>query len=480
VYLSFFLQPGGLGDKPEATDSFVVFFDTTGNFSYTRVLTIKGTDLPNGSFSQVLMPVRDPLYFHANFRFKFVGYGSLNGENDQWHLDYVRMGTGRNANDTLLNDVSVTAFADHVLGDYSAMPLDQWDAIARMSPFGVEVSNLKGSASSATVTVSITDATGNNTFSGTTLVSSPSISVPAVGHDNAALSALGEQTLAEVARIRATATVSGGGDIATNDVMVRDYPIDSVMALDDGVADMGYGLTVARSFCQEFETAEKDTLTGVMIRFTPAIYVSPIGQVTDLDNKGFRLVVWDHLHPDSVLTSVSSGMNVDYGDSLNQFHYYELLTRVPITGKFWVGIEQVDGMPIGVGFDKNHDNSSKVYYADATGGFTNTTNKGTLMIRPVFSNYVFVSKDDAVQGSSPSLSVWPNPVTGEELNLMVRGDWSSNGSEAVITDLAGKVVWTQALPQGQRWSLAKPTLPEGIYFLSLRAEGRSLTTKLIW
>lgn len=481
VYLSFFLEPGGAGDKPEATDSFVVYFDTTGNFDYARAWSVKGNELPSTQFTQVMVPLLLPVYFHGNFHFRFVGYGSLNGENDQWHLDYVRMNSGRNMNDTLINDVSVTGFYAPILDPYTAVPLDQWGSLPHMTAFDTEVSNLKGSAHSCDVAVTITDDTGNNIFSGTTIVTATGLSIPAVSHDTASLGAFGDQALTKVARINAEVTVTFGGDISSNDFLNRHYSVDSVLAMDDGVADAGYGLTVARGFCQEFTLPSVDTLTGVMIRFTPAIYVSPIGQVFDLDNKSFRLTIWKELNPDSILTTVSGGMNVHYGDSLNEFYYYPLLANQRVQNKIWIGIEQVDGQPIGVGLDRNFDNHDKIYWVDGSGNFVNTTSHGTLMIRPVFSNYVFVGTEEGRKPAATRLRVSPNPVTGETFRIRVEGDWAGMGSRATLSDMTGREVWAAELPPGSVWDMKKPEgLAGGMYFLLLEAEGKTLTTKIQW
>lgn len=64
---------------------------------------------PVPDFKQVfiLVPYSFVLkYLYNGFQFRFKNYASLTGNNDHWHIDYVRLDKNRSVTDTSISDIA--------------------------------------------------------------------------------------------------------------------------------------------------------------------------------------------------------------------------------------------------------------------------------------------------------------------------------------------------------------------------------------
>lgn len=471
IYLSFFLQPGGTGDFPESVDSFYVWFDTSGNYGWQKMLAISGTSLPTSEFALLMLPVVDAKFFHANFRFKFENFGSLNGELDQWHLDYVYLNQNRTHSDTLFNDQSILNIAGPTLNGYTRMHIEEYNQgnIFVKTPF--ELSNMAGASANRDVKVELLDGLGNLSLSGTINSVKSGISVPPMAFRIDSVGPLSDQTVTDSALFQFRLTLNNADNRSSNDTLMVEYHVDSILAYDDGVSDRGYGLTAGRAFCQAFTISQPDTLTAVWINFAPSIYYNGVtSQITSLENKSFKLTVWFDLHPDSILQQ-RSGSKVQYGDTLNKFFRYTFFEEVPVSGTFWVGIEQVDEMPIGIGFDRNFVNDDKIYFENSTGTFVNTSQGGTLMLRPEFGNKLgVIGIEDGFQLEPFHLVAYPNPAS-ESLAFRVEGPGTFKQGTVILTANNGKTVYQENWGTNVSGQIQLPAqLPAGVYFLNVAGE----------
>lgn len=94
LYLSFAYQPAGWCESPEPVDSFLLEFRTRSGV-WQRVWFALGSTLQ--PFRTVMVSVRDTGFLYDGFAMRWTSVGSLTGLVDVWHLDYVRLGSGRNA-----------------------------------------------------------------------------------------------------------------------------------------------------------------------------------------------------------------------------------------------------------------------------------------------------------------------------------------------------------------------------------------------
>jgi hypothetical protein len=115
LIFSFIYQAKGVGDFPNPRDSLVVEFRDQFTGDWRVVWAVPGFDHPdsvdlawrNGIFH---VPVRigpsDPQFYFNGGQFRFRNKASLAGNNDHWHIDYVRLDTGRTTRDTILGDIA--------------------------------------------------------------------------------------------------------------------------------------------------------------------------------------------------------------------------------------------------------------------------------------------------------------------------------------------------------------------------------------
>lgn len=478
VYLSFFVERGGTGESPETTDSLVLLFDSTGDYEYMRVWALKGLGVAESNFQLYHVLLDTQAFFHDAFRFKFLSVASLNGELDQFHLDYVYLNAGRTFNDAAFSDASVTRMDLSPMHPYTAMPRKLYPGSNLMTAMQATVANAGDPSTSANLSLTLDDPTGANTFSGTTMVTASVSSLAGFGQEHPSFAAFSDQsgTLSNDGAFRVTAVRTGPSDShSRNDTLVTTYRLDSILAADDGVSDFAYGLQAARAFCQEFHIPHSDTLVAIWIRFAPSIYYNPLNnQSIDLLGKGFRLVVWDTLGVDSSLVETSGGMNVSYGNGNNAFVRYQLIRPVEVPSTFWVGLRQTDGQPIGIGFDKNSTDNS-VYYENSLAEFQLSTNVGRLMIRPEFgTNVILASNPEPAASNALIFSIAPHPVTGSDLQLVFAGTGRSGLHDFRLTDLQGRElqVW-ENLPASRTVILPLPQgLGGGIYLLQATGSDR--------
>jgi hypothetical protein len=453
LYLSFYVQRGGPSDVPEASDSLVLSFDSSGTYQYERVWGLKGNGASDLRFRYVEIPIREARYFRNGFRFRFQNFGSLNGEFDVFHIDYVVLRHNRFAGDSAASDVSPYIVNSGPMGTVTAVPRDHFGLAARMGTPVVRVANVSTPAITTQLNCQISDPVGGNALIGSISQTYGPVTIQPGEHEVAILpGSFSEQasSFIDYGAIRFRSIVSAPGDQRPgNDTLDFYCGIDSVLGYDDGVSDGAYGLTTARSFCQTYRIPEPDTLTAVWIYFTPYLYYnSANGQSYSLANKNFRLSVWDTLVVDSFLVQTSTGMSVRYDSSLNSFNRYPLANPIVVDTLFWVGIRQIDGVPLGVGFDRNFG-AAELYYEATNGDFVLSTNVGALMIRPEFGQKrLSVGQENSLPRLAPMVSTFPNPWREGELTLRMEGGEGVKGLRIKIYDLNGRVQFDQDWPVG--------------------------------
>lgn len=442
IYLSFFLQPQGRGDRPEQTDSFFVYFRTPNPApnEFEKVLAVGGTALRD--FQQYVIPVTDPDYLHTGFQLLFQSTGSQNGTLDEWHLDYVFLAPNRSSSDTLYQDQALVGIVESPIAPYTALPLQYYQALSDpMTDPWISVSNLAGNSSSMTLTAEIDDPVGETVFV-PPFAQQTTFSVSSQNRAETSLNAFASQPLSELSAIEMTVSLSSSyDDHEENNQLSALYPIDSVLAFDDGEVDAGFGLNQALGFGIQVTVPKEDSVSAAWISFQPTIQYNPInGTVDFLQDQSFRLVIWKSPHPDSILMVQSAGMKVDYGDRPNQFIRYAFNSPVPVPEIFWIGVQQVDTKSLGVGYDRNNDNNSLTFY-DSLGNWVNPNLNGTLMIRPEFVNTFDVPASQEELLVENVVQISPNPLSGNELLVEVGENRLGQIYQLQLRDMHGRLCW---------------------------------------
>ncbi|MBX7243268.1 MAG: hypothetical protein K1X92_16100 [Bacteroidia bacterium] len=465
VILSFYLQPQGYGDAPESSDSmYVELRDNTGNWQ--RVYSKGGTY--NTPFQKIMYTLNDPAFFHNEFQIRFRRKGNLNSHIDLWHLDYVFMGVGRSVTDSSHSDVALVGISRPVTAPFTAIPYQQFTGKTLMQPFEVNVNNLKNIQSSLYIQAEITDPVGNNVFTtGNQLNNTPLINAGEFYTD--AFPAFGDQAMNALnASYKISVNLPPDADnVVSNNKISEIYRVDSVFAMDDGESEGSYGITEARGFGQKYTISSPDYIPAVWISFMPRVHFSTVTQQSTFMNQyPFRLTIWNKPHPDSILYQ-QTNVVVEYSDSVDGFVRYPLYEPVPVSGDIWVGVEQTDNKPIGVGLDMNYDNRSYMAW-DSVGYWVTSQIKGTLMIRPELQNVQYHPLTSIKAGTSEKL--WKIfPVPAENQNIRITGLPENSECYYRVMDIQGKEA-----ASGHFWAtsgytrLDIPPLKTGCYFIELK------------
>ncbi|HFB99595.1 MAG TPA: hypothetical protein ENJ53_02210, partial [Phaeodactylibacter sp.] len=120
VYLSFYVEPKGLGEAPAGADSLILEFKNM-NDEWNLIDTFKYENLPDTAFTFFSYHINESQYFFKGFQFRWRNFSSRSGNIDHWHLDYVRLAS--NISDSpSLQDIAFTELPNPILKNYTSMP----------------------------------------------------------------------------------------------------------------------------------------------------------------------------------------------------------------------------------------------------------------------------------------------------------------------------------------------------------------------
>lgn len=472
IYLSFYYQPQGRGDKPETSDSLVVQFYNPTTDSWNTVWAANGMsylEFKNKygvDFKAVMIPITNPEYLSPNFRFRFYNKVSLAnnifpswaGNVDNWNVDYVYLNIGRNKADSLPTDVAFRERQYTLLKNYYYMPWSQF----LVNPSAEMKQNVKiPYTNHSNVLVNLTERFVIKDISGTTPVFNSPISASNVsGITDTFLirnplnytynSTSTKNAEFEVRFIIHTATIPDM--IRSNDTMFFYQRFYNYYAYDDGTPEAGYALVGKNAqLAYQFKLNHADTLQSVLMQFNRVQYNTN-------EDLYFNLRVWDDAggKPNNVIYE-QIGLK-PIVDGLFGFSKYELDQPLALnSGVFYIGWTQWEDEALNIGFDRNNNNGNKIFF-NVGGNWNNTMYEGSLMIRPVLGSdpnpYVIVN--DFVE--DVSFKVFPNPISSTE---MLNIETISNNFEIKIYSVDSKLVKSIK----NQNSIELNNLSKGVYFL---------------
>lgn len=482
IYLSFFYQAKGLSgdDNAQVGDSIVLEFYAPQEQSWYKVWGIPYVDpMP---FEQVLIPVNEERFLSTGFQFRFVNYATLSGSFDHWHLDYVRLGRQRAFDDTRLVDVAYVYPEASILQTYTSVPFNQFETTPsslmavqveeklrnldindRLIEYRMTARNEDGGP----VSEFVNGVSPNGNAATILNTVHPINSAPNdFVFDNTPST---DAAFWDVRFIsRATPDIN-----PYNDTMRLRQELSNYYAYDDGTAEMGYGLNVAGGkLAYRYDLIGADSLRAVRMYFNPIANQPPL---LPPDQGSFLLTVWTSLTPEVIQHQNFSFSSPEYRlDGIDKFVEYPLDSTIRVEGTIYVGWVQTNAANMNLGFDRNRDNSSRIFYK-TSGGFTNTSFDGSLMMRPVMvaavDPWAFIPEQDA----PGDLLVYPNPAS-DAVRIGGSDDMPTNGAVQCI-DATGRTVWNERLNDTNEFSTA--SVANGVYVLrvvdqagTLRAQGR--------
>ncbi|MDX5320146.1 MAG: T9SS type A sorting domain-containing protein, partial [Bacteroidota bacterium] len=476
LYLSFFYQAQGLSyEVLKTSDSLVLQFKNRIG-AWLNVWSSPG--ITQQPFKQALVAVKDTMYLHGTFQFRWINYQQYLGNLKQWHVDYVYLNQGRNAQDTLIEDQAVVELPPSPFQPYTHIP---WNHVQQnfgkylRSSFVVPVSNLANSGETFSVSMRVENPGGTVGFASlsgqnlpakgiTPFTLSPNISLQTGGGDSSyvrVISRLGD--------------ILGGNDIKKNDSAVRYIELANYYAYDDGTAESGYGIRNASgSVAYGFELEKGDSLRGIWIHFT---------QAEQQVRNGFALNVWTKIAPenepssgvDELVYSKESGIPA-YTDSINGFYLYLLDSAVYVSGTCYIGWTQNSSFLINVGLDRNYRHQGaavpnpKLFY-NVNGSWKRSSVPGTIMMRPVVGDMWPTPSGVPQKAEIPTTRVYPNPAH-HSVTIQSEREWNA----VQVIDLQGK---SQMIVDHYQSELDISGLKPGMYLLRvLHANGTIASIKL--
>lgn len=479
VYLSFFYQPQGNGFSPEASDSLMLYLRKNNN-AFVRVWSKEGTLLQ--PFQQVMIPIADTSYFHANFQIRFINKASINTNDDVWNVDYIRIATGRTMYDTVVNDVAFTYNPDYILKDFTYMPYTQFMA----NPSGERITQHLASLRNNTTTAQIVTynytakeiSTNTPLFTnGSNNVSITPLSPQQVSlntYSNTIPASTGEHKWIDFQNKYYIESVSPT-DPKENDTIIRDQVFHNYLAYDDGTAEKSYYLnlfpTLPGKLAVDYRLNIPDTLSGIAIYFGR--------QVPMAYDKYFSAVVYKDLTSNGGAGQViyqQDFLNPAYSD-VNGYWIYKFDSPILLpAGTFYIGTIQPalsNSDSLYFGFDVNRTGNNHLHY-NVVGNWESSTLSGAVMIRPILGPIIPTTvKHIDTKFEEVKWSVSPGPVADV---LQFHFD-SGKQSTYELYDMQGRVLLKGNVSAEERLNVSH--LTSGMYFIRLTVNGVASAPKKI-
>jgi hypothetical protein len=456
IYFSFYYQPQGIGNQPEAIDSLVLEFYSPIDTAWTWIWGLGGMALK--PFEHVLIPVTDTRFLNSGFRFRFKNYASLSGNLDHWHVDYVRLDRNRHINDTMPMDVAFTYPANILLKNYTEIPWKHFVANPSKEmhdTLRVFLRNNSGNGEIVNYSYAIRDALGTDlrlhNSSGPVDAGTNASFTNRIANNFVFPSSPGKYNEFEIYN-----QVFIQNDInRNNDTLRHIQKFDNFYAYDDGVPEAGYGLLKqGAKIAYRFDLNVRDTLTSVSMHFTP------VNQ--NVQFYPFRLTIWRSLNPEVVLYESAELQYPSYDAGLNGFADYPLDAPLITDGTIFIGWVQTTNAELNIGFDKNNSRKDRMFY-NLDQAWVNTQFNGSWMIRPVFGN----SSDPAVGFDEPEpmieeekIKVFPNPARER---LFISGLEKNPFAIVKMYDIYGRLVYERNADSSSQIGLNE--FSAGIYII---------------
>jgi len=401
VNLSFWFEGGGIGNAPDlGEDSLVVEFKSIGfeGDIWTRVWS--NDTITTNEFIQVIIPIYDGIHLHNSFQFRFRNYGTLEGNADLWHIDYVFVAE----NGSIGNPQEELAFlypAYTLLRNFSAMPWTHYtdnpefhmrDSLhVAHTNFGTTANNQEYTG----ITIQVGEDAPtmyNNEFI-------QNVNVPIGPFSTEYLSTLLDMTgvTASVLYDPLTSDTTATFNVSlweeevgyyTNQTAVYDNDsigftqvFDNYYAYDDGSAEKAYSLeSVGGQLAVRYPLSIPDTLDGIKIHFTPFY--------DNAELETFVIKVWadDAGFPgEQIDTMYQFNSPLYFTDGHDKFAYYPCDHPIPVSGIIHVGFIQQNVEHLNIGLDKNtNSNAGNLHYKlGATASWIASEIQGSVMIHPV-------------------------------------------------------------------------------------------------
>ncbi|MDR3235809.1 MAG: T9SS type A sorting domain-containing protein [Prevotellaceae bacterium] len=455
IALSFFYQPGGLGDMPGLLDKFMLEFYSPADDLWTEVWSVVYNaadstitesreadtlvhkfDVQNMPFVYAALEVNAP-WRQRGFQFRFVNYVTLTvnadvpgraSNADFWHLGMIYLNNNRDAADTCFDEVAMTRLDLKRNNAYASIPAYHLAASPAMSldSFTVTYYNMGCDSKQAPVYYSINPLYGAGAAAAVTdepvlldniLAKQRRSWIQPVHYTFSATAADAAFEIATYLDIDKKETSPLRTALRHNDTLKHIQEFHDYYAYDDGSAENGYGLfgygSSTGRVAVPFAPLMGDSLRGVYLYFNLA---KDSANVTP-----FELAVWsdDGGVPGTIL--LRQKITRPAFDSLSYVAYkFKTPLWIGRNQSFYVGWIQSSETFLNIGYDANTPTHGKnLYSLTATGVWYESIYDGALMIRPIFckaenfpGNHIEPEAEKTSAAAAPDrYMIYPNPAS---------------------------------------------------------------------
>ena len=486
VYLSFLIQPQGLGDYPDVQDSIQVeFLDDRGRWFpvWTKIGSKQeiAKDSLNFTFHAIHIPdpivPSDPFYFHNKFQFRFKNYATISGNNDHWHLDFVKLDKNRNFQDTTLNDANFVHELPSVLKYHTILPTQQYRGTIDLADTICGQNRNLGTRSLVFNSYKFSCFNENTgTVYGSSAGGIPFAANSLMTHCMTTSSELNFPTnIADSSYITTKIFFDNADDFIDNDTATTRQFFFNEMAYDDGTAEWAYGLQGlgSKKVAYRYFIPNKDTLAAVKILFSNIDV--PVSSLL------FNLTIWKTIgmngQQEQVLRTITN-LKPKYLDTLNGFVTFGLEDPLEVQDTIYVGWIQADERNLQVGYDVNSNKGYENMFILTNNVWSKSniakSKAGSPMIRLILDGTRKFATNGMAQTEARSdkkrIVFYPNPAN-QILNIEA-GDYKN--LEIHIFDMLGKLVLSQRFKEGQ---VDVSSLKQGIYSLHFVSNGEFIQTE---
>lgn len=493
AYLSFYVQPKGIGYQPKAADSLIV--EAKDQDGVWRTLeAFEGLDesyinKPAPDFNRVSVVLTSE-FLYDKFQFRFRNYSSNQGLESLWHLDYVMV--TKEEQDLYVNDIAFTRRPDFLLKRYTAYPLPQikrsaQDVINNQFPIHLQ-NNSKVRLTIDTSRVEIYNTETNQTvFADESLLEIPPIVPENQRNINPGPASFTNTFNPEKVVTYLTNTNQDKVALTTeyeyvmrseqqlpsflrNNTVTRITHFDNYLSYDDnnveGSISTYNGNGIKTRIAVEYELIEADSLHTIRILFPYLIQ--------NYEHKMFNLLIFvGELKGEADYTI--HDLQPKRGNYYQPFTEYIIRDYIPEgielpAGKFYIGWEHPRGSTtdyIPFGFDKNYPAANEFIYYNIGGDWLNVAThspnlQGAIAIRPVVGRHeVLTSSREDVEDLSHL--IYPNPASKM---LYLRGALADQQINYKIYRMTGQMVLSGHLYRHQN-TMDIGVLPPGAYVVHL-------------
>lgn len=467
IYLSFFYQAEGNGDRPEEEDSLILEFYNVRTTQWNRVWGASGDT--SKEFERVSVLINDTNYMQNGFRFRFKNYATQSGNFDHWHLDYVRLiANGGKADE--IKDFAIVNPVRSFLRDYTAMPWEHYKTdpnkfmVDTIFLDHINLSN-KSDILKARYTIYKSNSV-NYLYTSpeelrTSVIDKTRLSFEVKSSNRFQFPSDNEERQWFRCEFE---TFSSDDRYSPNDTLIHNQFFDRFYSYDDQSAEKTYQLNlIGTHIAVKFNTPVLDTLKGVLINFVQTF--------ERVKNQKVNIVIYNSLDTDPIF---ESGPVEIQKMPPGNFQRFNLPENVIVEGDFHLGYEQLSQEKTFVGYDVNYNNQKNTYISEIEGIWYNSGFTGTVMLRADFGDGTEkpLIKPEVELDNIP-ITIFPNPTNGL---FSIKG--ASELNPVYLYSLQGRLVKKWVHNGGKTYDASE--LQNGIYILIANDNsGNPISSKVI-